>query len=398
MLQRTQSRRATSARWPTPTASTRWIEVQPAAAPRTPTAQRGRRLRADQRHHAAPPGRARGARIARSGSRSSCRRASRASCSTRTAASPTPTRRCCALIGYTLRRDARPQDARVHRARPGREGRGGDRVAARRRPTRAWCSHKDGTRIPVEFIVRTMMRNGERLRMTIVRDIRDRHAAQARIHHLAHHDALTGLPNRAALQRAARAPDAGGARRGDARWRCCSSTSTTSSASTIRSATWSATRCCRRVAQRITASAARDRPGRRASAATSSWCCCRASTIARATSKRSRSKLLAAIEAPVDVDGRPISVTPSIGVAMFPRRRRTRRRADQARRHRDVPGQGARPRATTSSSTRRWPSAAYAALVIEERARAGARARRVRAALPAAGARARRRGSSAPRR
>jgi len=55
---------------------------------------------------------------------------------------------------------------------------------------------KLGRRIAVEFIVRTMVRNGERHRMTIVRDIRDRQAAQARIHHLAHHDALTGLPNR----------------------------------------------------------------------------------------------------------------------------------------------------------------------------------------------------------
>ncbi|QAZ39847.1 GGDEF domain-containing protein [Methylibium sp. Pch-M] len=58
---------------------------------------------------------------------------------------------------------------------------------------------KSGRRIPVEFIVRTMMRGDERLRMTIVRDIRDRHAAQAHIHHLAHHDALTGLPNRLAF-------------------------------------------------------------------------------------------------------------------------------------------------------------------------------------------------------
>ncbi|HJV62031.1 MAG TPA: diguanylate cyclase, partial [Albitalea sp.] len=58
---------------------------------------------------------------------------------------------------------------------------------------------KHGQRVPVEFIVRTMLRNGERMRMTIVRDLRDRHAAQARIHHLAHHDTLTGLPNRSAF-------------------------------------------------------------------------------------------------------------------------------------------------------------------------------------------------------
>ena len=59
--------------------------------------------------------------------------------------------------------------------------------------------HRDGTRIPVEFIVRTLHFHGQMLRMTIVRDIRDRLDAQARIHHLAHHDVLTGMPNRAAF-------------------------------------------------------------------------------------------------------------------------------------------------------------------------------------------------------
>ncbi|MBL8348019.1 MAG: EAL domain-containing protein [Rubrivivax sp.] len=59
--------------------------------------------------------------------------------------------------------------------------------------------HKDGTRIPVQFIVRTMQHQGEQQRLTIVRDIRDRLQAEQRIHHHAHHDALTGLPNRLAF-------------------------------------------------------------------------------------------------------------------------------------------------------------------------------------------------------
>ena len=58
---------------------------------------------------------------------------------------------------------------------------------------------KSGERIPVEFIRRTVVRDRESLRITILRDLRDRHAAQERIHHLAHHDALTELPNRYAF-------------------------------------------------------------------------------------------------------------------------------------------------------------------------------------------------------
>ncbi len=59
--------------------------------------------------------------------------------------------------------------------------------------------HRDGTRIPVELIMRTMERDGEKLRMAVVRDISDRLANEARIQHLAHHDVLTGLLNRAAF-------------------------------------------------------------------------------------------------------------------------------------------------------------------------------------------------------
>lgn len=59
--------------------------------------------------------------------------------------------------------------------------------------------HRNGERIPVELIARSMEYGGETLRMNIVRDIRDRLAAQARIQHLARHDSLTGMLNRAAF-------------------------------------------------------------------------------------------------------------------------------------------------------------------------------------------------------
>jgi PAS domain S-box-containing protein len=64
----------------------------------------------------------------------------------------------------------------------------------------------DGQRIPVESIGRTLTRRGERIRMAIVRDIRDRLQAQARIEYLAHHDPLTGLPNSSRARRRRRRP------------------------------------------------------------------------------------------------------------------------------------------------------------------------------------------------
>ncbi|MDO8419706.1 MAG: EAL domain-containing protein [Rubrivivax sp.] len=180
--------------------------------------------------------------------------------------------------------------------------------------------HRDGTRIPVEFIVRTMHHQGERLRMTIVRDIRDRVEAQARIHHLAHHDALTGLPNRLdfidraqALMDSAgpagvtmallfidldhfkRVNDSLGHPAGDV--------------------------LLQTVAQRITgALRGADLVARFGG---DEFVLLLAGDPTPAAAQEVAAKLLATIGAPLQVEGASISVTPSIGVAMFPAHGRT---------------------------------------------------------------------------
>jgi diguanylate cyclase (GGDEF)-like protein/PAS domain S-box-containing protein len=55
----------------------------------------------------------------------------------------------------------------------------------------------DGAERPVEVLARPLDWGGAAMRVLAVRDISERHEAAERIAHLAHHDALTGLPNRA---------------------------------------------------------------------------------------------------------------------------------------------------------------------------------------------------------
>ena len=59
--------------------------------------------------------------------------------------------------------------------------------------------HKHGHRIPVELVGKTVFLNGEAYRLGALRDLTARKHAEARIQYLAHHDMLTGLPNRAYL-------------------------------------------------------------------------------------------------------------------------------------------------------------------------------------------------------
>ena len=174
---------------------------------------------------------------------------------------------------------------------------------------------RDGARIPVELNLRTMLYQAERLRMAIVRDLRERLAAQARIHFLAHHDPLTGLPNRGtfleqaeqAFERARaeglrvallfvdidhfkRVNDSLGHLAGDA--------------------------MLKTVATRITDTLrVTDLVGRFAG---DEFVVLLGGNPEQEAIEEVARKLLVAIEQPMSLDGPSISVTPSIGIAIFP--------------------------------------------------------------------------------
>ena len=166
------------------------------------------------------------------------------------------------LLAMTLR------DLRVEDDEPARRRRRSarDSVITSKHRTR------DGRTIEVVMFSRQLDYEGVPAVLIAVIDITERKEAEARIAHMAHHDALTDLPNRVLFRQRMADALAQRNRTGSSSARCAS-TSTTSSWSTTRSAIPSATGCCRTSPSASSASCA-SAIRRRGSAATSSPCWC----------------------------------------------------------------------------------------------------------------------------
>ncbi len=175
--------------------------------------------------------------------------------------------------------------------------------------------HLDGRRIPVECLTRTLVHDGTRVRMGILRDLSDRHAAQARIHHMAHHDALTGLPNRSAfIERLEHL--VGSTRPGDEAFALLFVDLDHFKRVNDSLGHLTGDRVLQAVAARLTEAL-------RASDGVCRFGGDEFLVLLHGVSRREEveavtRKLMGAIEVAVDAEGGPIAVSPSIGIALYP--------------------------------------------------------------------------------
>ncbi|MEY4561740.1 MAG: hypothetical protein RLZZ618_1017 [Pseudomonadota bacterium] len=220
----------------------------------------------------------------------------------------------CALIGYTL--EELVGRRAMEFVAPDQHAKVADvlRIGAEVQYESA-IIHRDGHRLPVEMLGRSITHKGERVRMTIIRDIRERYEAQEHIRHLAHHDALTGLPNRLSIIEHLGHLIAE-ARRSDSQFGLLfidldHFKRVNDSLGHLVGDTLLQT-----IARRITDSLrTTDRVARFGG---DEFIVLLPRMLQREDVEEVARKLLAAIEVPVNADGRLISVTPSIGISMFP--------------------------------------------------------------------------------
>jgi PAS domain S-box-containing protein len=206
-----------------------------------------------------------------------------------------------------------------------------------------WQKRKDGRDFLCAVQFNAIVEPGTRKRLYVVvlSDITEQKRAEQELRYLANYDTLTNLPNRTLLSERLSRAIVRARRQGSRMWRCCSSTWTVSRTSTIRWATPPATASCAR--RRAPAGVVGD-----------------GHTVARLggdeftvvledlssgdEAERCAQRIIDAFDAPLVLDDRhEIAISPSIGISLFPDHAPGADRTAQARRHRDVPGQGRRP-------------------------------------------------------
>ena len=180
--------------------------------------------------------------------------------------------------------------------------------------------------------------------VAVLSDITDQKRAEQELRYLANYDTLTSLPNRTLLSERLSPRDRARAPAGERASRCCSSTWTASRTSTIRSATPPATASCapRRRACRTTVGAAahgrapgRRRVHRRAGEPRDAG--------SRPSKHRARDHHRVRGAAASSTSARTSAITPSHRHQPVSGPRAGADRPAEARRHRDVPGQGGGP-------------------------------------------------------
>ena len=182
-------------------------------------------------------------------------------------------------------------------------------------PYEAEILHKDGHEIPVEVVMKTMPLEGENQRMLVIRDMTNQRKAKARIEFLAMHDHLTQLPNRTYLRQRLDTALA------MARRRSSSLAVLFIDLDNFKTVNDSlghhvGDSLLRQVAQRITA-AVRD-SDMVSRLGGDEFVVVLSEVASSQDAALVAQKLLEAVSAPIDIEDHRLSVSPSVGISLFP--------------------------------------------------------------------------------